>query len=96
MSGFDAESRAVVVEFVAVIVWCFWATMISWWAPFGTERDFDPIDRFGTLCVGAAVFVSVIALAGHQPIGDDRHLNRWDEAMALYGADCLVDIAVVS
>lgn len=94
MPGIDADSRKAVAEFVLILVWCLWATMISWFWPLGPEREFDPIDRFGTLCVAAASFVAVIALVGAKPLGG-KHLNRWDEAVALYGADCLLDIAAM-
>jgi hypothetical protein len=90
----DAESRETLVELAMILVWCLWAMMISWFCPLGAARTFDPTDHFGTLCVAAGAFIAAIALARGERVGDKR-LNRWDEAVALCGTDCLLDIVTM-
>ena len=94
MLQMDSGSRATIIEFLTILVWSLWALAIAWFWPVGPEPGFDPADRFGELCLVAAAFVGCVAYIRGEKIGDD-HLNRWDEAVGLYGVDCLVDIAVM-
>jgi hypothetical protein len=91
----DKGSRATLVEFAVILAWLAWATAIAALWPAAPARDLEfVLERFGTLCLVAATLVGVVAWARREPIGGAR-LNRWDEAVGFWGADCLADLAVL-
>lgn len=93
VSELGRRSRRAIVEFLVVLGWCLWAALISWSWPLGFGDEIDLLDRLDALFATAAAFIGVIAFINDERIGDSRYLNRWDETVALYGSECLVDIA---